>query len=195
MDDRLIEDFGVARAPAAGRFRIFALSGDGAKAVMTIGLVDTTRDRSLQITIVPTHKRVLGLRRPALLKLTRAFDGPSNGSDVLHPLRAAGPDLATALVVLRSEPEHVVRVPPDGRHVRLTTSVEGRVLRVDVHDDGFHSPVFLAPADATDHDLLPATWPKKLQDPAPAPGREYARFLPPLWRAAADLIREAGRSS
>lgn len=113
-------------------------------------------------------------------------------NDVLLPLRAAGPDLATALALLQAEPEHWVSMPPDGRRVRLTTNVdEHGVLRVDVHDDAFHTPVFLAPADAPDHDLLPDRWPPITQDPSFGADPEYAPFQPVLWRAGADLLRDA----
>lgn len=214
----MIEDFGAARAPARGRFRLFAHFGpaahSGGTPGTTVGLVDAVRDRSIQINLVSSHRRILGVwRRPALRKAAwacerddawllaggmrvdlRDADGRPAMRDVLVPLRAAGPDLATALVLLRAESEHIVTVPPDGRQVRLTTTVDGRVLRVDVHDDEFHTPVFVAPADAPDHDLVPETWPPLSAVPPPGGVTEYARFLPPLWRAAADLLRDAGRA-
>lgn len=217
-DVRPPDNFGTARAPARGRFRIFALSdrGDDLAPVRTVGILDAARDRSIQINLVPSRRRVLGLwRRRAVMKAPWACEGGEgwllvgagsgriefpriddrpNMNDVLLPLRAAGPDMATALVLLRAEPEHWVTVPPTGRPVRLTTKVDEQgVLRVDVHDVEFHSPVFIAAADATDHDLIPDTWPPLVRDATLGREPEYAPFLPPLWRAAADLIREAGR--
>jgi hypothetical protein len=216
VDDRLIDGFGSARAPARNRFRIFALSerGPDLEPVRTVGILDADRDRSIQINLVPVRRKVLGLfSRSAVVKAPWACESGAswllvaggrariefphgdspNLNDVLLPIRAAGPDIATALVLLRAESEHSVTVPPDGRTVRLTTSVEDRVLRIDVHDGAFCSPVFLAPADAPDHDLLPDAWPPLTEDQAAARNEEYAPFLPPLWRAAADLLRDASR--
>lgn len=213
MDDRLIDNFGAARAPARGRLRIYALLEQGdLPPVCTVGLLDAVRDRSLQVQLVSQPRR---FRRPQIAKSAWACEGGSNWwlvdrgrsrlqyldddgdpivIDVLWPLRAAGPDIATALVLLRAEPEHTVVVPWYDEPVQLTTRVEDRVLRVDVGSPPFHSPVFLAPADASDHDLLPDDWPPLTTDPAVSRSPEYAPFLPPLWPAAADLIREAGKA-
>lgn len=215
MDERLIDGFGAARAPARGRFRIYALldHGEDVAPEIVIGILDATRDRSLQVRLRSSRRQFLGrLRRPQILKRAIAYEGDlswwvvgrgsareesaEDGPDILDvtwPLRAAGPDIATALVVLRAESEHTVTMPGHDGPVGLQTEVDERgVLRVDVRSWPLHTPIFIAPADATDHDLIPDEWPPLIQAP-PAGGPEYAPFLPPLWRAAADLLREAAR--
>lgn len=179
--------------------------------MVTVGILDVAKDRSLQVVLNSSPRR---WRRPKVLKAAWAIergksslligrgsrrleyaddDGPTM-VDVLWPIRAAGPDLATALVLLRAESDHTVTVHTYDDPVRLTTRIDERgVLRVDVHSPLFHSPVFLAAADATDHDLLPDQWPPVTQDETLAREPEYAPFMPPLWRAAADLLREASR--
>lgn len=211
MDDHLIDGFGSARAPARGRFRIYALHDRGSDLapIVTVGILDASRDRSLQVELheIPRRWRRATVARTAwaidqgvssllVRRGTARFqyaedDGPTM-ADVLWPLRAAGPDIATALVLLRAESEHTVTVPSYEDPVRLSTAVDERgVLRVDVHSPIFHTPVFLAAADATDHDLLPDEWPPLTQTEPVDREPEHAPFLPPLWRAAADLLREA----
>ncbi|MGQ0467155.1 MAG: hypothetical protein ACT4QG_17800 [Sporichthyaceae bacterium] len=211
MDDRLIDNFGAARAPAWGRFRIYALRDQGElPPIVTVGLLDAARDRSLQVRLEPTPRR---FRRPQIVKTAWACEGPTGwrivdrgrarlmnaddprraAVDVLAPLRAAGTDIATALVLLRAEHEHTVALPTYEDPIRLSTRVDERgVLRVDVESPAFDSPVFLATADASDHDVLPHAWPPLTGDGSVIGGQEFAPFLPPLWRAAVDLIREAG---
>jgi hypothetical protein len=204
----MLEGFHVARAPARGRFRVFGVwqPGPDQAPTYTVGMLDAVRGRSIQIDLEPTTRRFLGVRRTAVRRTQWACEGesrwllvhrgtgrvPAPGSsvgDVLAPLRAVDANLATALDLLRLGGEHHLAMPPDGTQIRLACEVDARgVLRLDVHGAGYRSPVFLAPADATEHDLVPNRWPPLLEV---SDGREEYAFVPTIWRQAVDLIRDS----
>ncbi|MGQ0846020.1 MAG: hypothetical protein ACT4QF_17995 [Sporichthyaceae bacterium] len=196
----------MSRAPARGRYRVYAVSQPALDEAPThtVGMLDAARGRSIQIDLEPTTRRFLGLRRTSVRRTQWASEGDrrwllvgqgtgrvpaaTDGGDVLAPLRAIDADLVTALDLLRLGGEHHVALP-DGRRVRLACEVDARgVLRLDAHGDGFRSPVFLARADATEHDLVPDAWPPLVEAPE---SREEFAFVPTVWRQAVDLIRDA----